>query len=190
MLFNKITNKLGGYNGLREKYFKTNSSLMKRFYSFINNGYQHETNSYLPFDNVINGPINFLHGTYGVFISGSAKIGANCTIYHQVTIGSNMLVDSKGLGSPTIGANCLIGAGAKIIGKVNIGNNCRIGSNTVVTSDLPDNSVIVLAVPRVFQKESIQNNVYQKGRTAWGYRENGVFVVEKNPDIIARLESL
>lgn len=57
------------------------------------------------------------HGFYGIFISQRAKIGYGCTIYQHVTIGSN------DLGAPTIGNNCLIGAGAKIIGNVSIGNN-------------------------------------------------------------------
>lgn len=64
-------------------------------YSFILRGFQHETNSYLPFNNTITGPVNFLHGTYGIFISGGSKIGSNNTIYQQVTIGSNMLLILK-----------------------------------------------------------------------------------------------
>ena len=144
MIFSRITHYLGGYNSLRTNYFKTNSKILKKIYLFLNRRIQHETNSYLPFNNNIDGPINFLHGTYGIFISGGAKIGRNCSIYQQVTIGSNMLIDSKGFGSPKIGDNCLIGAGAKIIGNVTIGNNCRIGANAVVTINLPDNSLCVI----------------------------------------------
>ena len=56
-------------------------------------------------------------------MSYMAKIGKNCTIFHQVTIGSNTLEGSKHYGAPTIGDNCFIGAGAKIIGKVKVGDN-------------------------------------------------------------------
>ena len=36
------------------------------------------------------------HGFYGIFISQRAKIGEGCTIYQQVTIGSNDLPNSRG----------------------------------------------------------------------------------------------
>lgn len=180
MVFIFLVKKLGGYYNLRSKYNNTRSKFIKKILFFINKGYQHETNSNLPFNNVIEGPINFLHGTYGIFISGGARIGKNCTIYHQVTIGSNMLIDSKGLGYPTIGDNCLIGAGAKIIGNVKIGNNCRIGANAVVTQDLPDNTLVVLGKPVVIQKENMINRIYQNPGNVWGYIENGKFIIEQN----------
>lgn len=103
------------------------------------------------------GTPDFPHDIHGIFISHSAKIGKNCTIFHQVTIGSNRLPDSKGKGAPIIGDNCYIGAGAKIIGKVRMGNNCRIGANCVVVKDLPDNSVAVHQPPRIIQKKELDN---------------------------------
>ena len=39
------------------------------------------------------------HGFYGIFISQRAKIGESCTIYQQVTIGSNDLQNSRGGGT-------------------------------------------------------------------------------------------
>lgn len=36
------------------------------------------------------------HGFYGIFISQDAKIGENCIIYHQVTIGSNNIPIFRG----------------------------------------------------------------------------------------------
>ena len=45
------------------------------------------------------------HGLAGIFISYGASIGEGCTIFHQVTIGSNTLPDSRGQGAPTIGRN-------------------------------------------------------------------------------------
>jgi serine O-acetyltransferase len=99
----------------------------------------------------------FPHGVMGVFISDGAKIGKNCTIFQHVTIGSNLLLDSKGLGAPSIGNNCYIGAGAKIIGNVSIGNNCRIGANCVVYKNMPENSIAVLQPTRVIQKNYLNN---------------------------------
>ena len=102
----------------------------------------------------------FPHGINGIFISGGAKIGKNCVIFQQVTIGSNTLIGSKSYGSPTIGKNCYIGAGAKIIGKVHIGDNCRIGANAVVTKDVPDNTVVVMSTMRYIHHDEQLDNRY------------------------------
>lgn len=87
---------------------------------------------------------NSPHGFYGIFISKKAELGKNCTIFQQVTIGVNDLENSKKKGAPIIGDNCLIGAGAKIIGGVKIGNNVRIGANAIVVEDIPDNCTVVM----------------------------------------------
>ncbi len=110
----------------------------------------------------------FPHSLYGVFISMGAKIGKNCIIFHQVTIGSNTLPGSRGYGAPTLGDNVFVGAGAKIIGGVKIGNNVRIGANCVVTSDVPDNCVVVLEKPRVIQKDRLENSFVTFGKTDLG----------------------
>jgi len=190
MIFSTIVKRFGGFNKLRISYLNSSSSFKKSFFLFIHRGYQHETNSYLPFETKIASPINFVHGVYGIFISGGAVIGENCAIFQQVTIGSNMLIDSKGFGSPTIGKNCLIGAGAKIIGNVKIGDNCRIGANAVVTSDMPDNSVCILGKSIVLQKEHLENQLYTKSKLGWGYIENGVFLPEKDNQKLDKLNQL
>lgn len=88
------------------------------------------------------------HGLNGIIVSHNAVIGANCTIFHQVTIG-----EGKG-GAPTIGDNVLIGAGAKIIGNVRIGNNVKIGAGCVVACDVPDGATVVMEKPRILVKEA------------------------------------
>lgn len=100
----------------------------------------------------------FPHGVKGIFISGGSVIGKNCVIFHQVTIGSNTLKNSEYGGSPTIGDNCYIGAGAKIIGNVKIGNNVRIGANCVVVKAVPDNCTVVSQPCRVIQKDETMDN--------------------------------
>lgn len=73
-------------------------------------------------------------------IINAKKIGKNCHIYQQVTIGYN------GMQSPIIGNNVRICCGAKVIGGICIGNNVVIGANAVVCKDVPDN-VVVGGVP-------------------------------------------
>jgi serine O-acetyltransferase len=78
-----------------------------------------------------------IHHFGGIIMHPKAKIGCNCTLYHNVTIG-----DSGGYGGAAIiGDNVMIGAGAKIIGEIKIGDNCKVGANVVVNCNLPENSV-------------------------------------------------
>lgn len=128
------------------------NNLMERYNAFIPMGVQFAGCPIMP------------HGVYGVFISSGAQIGHNCTIFHQVTIGSNTLRDSKHCGAPIIGNNVYIGCGAKIIGNVYIGDNARIGANCVVTMDVPANATVVLEKPRIIQKENNINTftTYEK----------------------------
>ena len=114
----------------------------------------------IPLSVQIDGEPNFPHGLAGIFVSSNAKIGKNCTIFHQVTIGSNTLKESKRQGAPVIGDNVYIGCGAKIIGGITIGNNVRIGANCVVVCDIPDNSTVVLESPRVIVHDEARDNSY------------------------------
>lgn len=88
----------------------------------------------------------FPHGIYGIIISCNAKVGKNCRIFHQVTIGTN------GKGDPVIGDNVEIGAGAKVLGPIMVGNNVKIGANVVITRDIPDNSVVKMIEPQIIIK--------------------------------------
>lgn len=96
-------------------------------------------NNHFPLQAKIGKGIRLPH-LMGIVISSNVVIGEDCTIFHQVTIGSNDLIDNN---AACIGDGCYIGAGAKIIGAVNIGNHVRIGANAVVTKDIPDNSTVV-----------------------------------------------
>lgn len=88
-------------------------------------------------------PPRLVHHLNGIIISHHAKIGADCIIHQQVTIGE---VDGK---AAVIGDNVMIGAGAKIIGPVKIGNNVKIGANAVVVKDVPDNCTAVGCPARI-----------------------------------------
>lgn len=92
-------------------------------------------------------PPSLPHGLNGIIIAHYAHIGKNCTIFQQVTIaqGSNKT-------AATIGDNCFIGAGARIIGNVIIGDNVKIGANAVVLSDIPSNSTAVGVPARIIKK--------------------------------------
>ena len=83
------------------------------------------------------------HGLHGVYISRYASIGPGCRIYHNVTIGE---VGGK---APSIGANCLIGAGAVLVGDIRIGDHVKIGAGAVVARDVPSHNTVVAPPPRI-----------------------------------------
>jgi serine O-acetyltransferase len=80
------------------------------------------------------------HGS-GTVIGETAEVGDNVTIYQNVSLGGTSLKQEKR--HPTVGNNVVIGAGAKLLGPIVIGDNVKIGSNSVVTKDVPPNSVVV-----------------------------------------------
>lgn len=84
----------------------------------------------------------FYIGHYGgIIINYNSIIGKNCNISAGVIIGQSNRGKRKGY--PIIGDSVFIGPGAKIIGNIRVGNNVAIGANCVVTSDVPDNAVVV-----------------------------------------------
>lgn len=96
----------------------------------LNSGASFATPPYLP------------HGPNGIICGHDIKVGAECIIYHQVTIAG---------GDVTIGDNTELGAGAKVLPKVTIGSNCHIGANAVVVEDVPDYATCVLPKPRIIK---------------------------------------
>lgn len=86
----------------------------------------------------------------GIIISGYAKFGDNCRIRNGVCIGLSRVSDPC---APVIGNNVDIGCGAKLLGRITVGNNVLIGANSVVTRDVPANSIAV-GVPAVIRPRS------------------------------------
>jgi serine O-acetyltransferase len=76
-----------------------------------------------------------------IFISYETIIGKNCNLSQGVSIG--VANRGKRKGHPILGDNVYVGPGAKIFGKIVVGNGVAIGANCVVTSDVPENGVVV-----------------------------------------------
>lgn len=78
----------------------------------------------------------------GIVIGKHVKLGENCKIYQNVTIGSK---NSNGIPDdyPKIGDNVTIYANCVLIGAITIGNNVIIGAGTIVTKSIPNNSIVV-----------------------------------------------
>lgn len=94
-------------------------------------------NSFIPATCEIGEGTTFGYKGIGVVVHGRARIGKNCMISQNVTIGGR----GGNYEVPVIGDNCLIGAGAKVLGPITIGDNVTIGANAVMISDAPPNTV-------------------------------------------------
>lgn len=144
------------YWSRRDKIFDTQTPrILKEYYKFYLRRIDAKNGADINFcsdgENNFKGHPILGHGIKGIVIAGGAKIGENCYISHQVTIGRSRNE------APIIGDNVYIGPGAKIFGGIKIGNNVRIGANCVVFQDVPDNATIVLEKPRIILK----NNNYK-----------------------------
>jgi serine O-acetyltransferase len=76
----------------------------------------------------------------GVVIHPKAKIGINCLIHQQVTIGSG---EDGGEGVPVVEGHVKIYSGAKILGPIHLGAHATIGANTVVLADVPGTATVI-----------------------------------------------
>jgi len=85
------------------------------------------------------GPGLIIHTWSGIFI-GTTKIGRNCTI------GTGALISC---GTRSIGNDVHIGAGAKLVGDVTIGNHVVIMPNSLVLTDVKDNTTVVGVPARI-----------------------------------------
>ncbi len=176
MIFRLLVGVYGSAWKLKEKSKKSKNKYIRKISQLIYGGYQYENGSSIAWNSSFKGEPCFPHGMKSIFISGDAVIGKNCVIFQQVVIGSVVLLDSKNSGSPTLGDNCYIGAGAKIVGAVTIGDNVRIGANTVVYKDVPDNSIVVSNEQRVITRDIRLDNKFYTNSQAWQYYNEGNWI--------------
>ena len=85
------------------------------------------------------GPGLLIHHFGGIVLNPQTKIGENCTIRHNVTIGNRKTNNDV----PVIGNNVDIGVGAVILGDIIIEDNVSIGANAVVLKSVPKNHIAV-----------------------------------------------
>ncbi|RXI25528.1 serine O-acetyltransferase [Aliarcobacter trophiarum LMG 25534] len=94
----------------------------------------------------------FLDHAIGVVIGSTSIIEDDVLIYQGVTLGGVSL--NKGKRHPTIKSNVVIGSGAKVLGNITIGSNSKIGANSVVVTDVPENSTAVGVPARIIRKDA------------------------------------
>ncbi len=98
------------------------------------------------------GPGFFLQHGFSTIIA-ARKIGRNCWINQQVTIGFSTRDDA-----PTIGDDVSIYAGAIIIGRVSIGDRSKIGAGAVVVGSVPPDCTVVGNPARIIRRNGQRVN--------------------------------
>ena len=83
--------------------------------------------------------------TNDVVIEQGALVNLNCTVGHDSVLGQFVEL-SPGVhisGNCTVGDYTLLGTNATVLPKLTLGTNVVVGAGSVVTKDVPDNSLVV-----------------------------------------------
>lgn len=95
------------------------------------------------------GPGMIVMNYSGIFVLAE-EIGKNFTVYEGVTVGNIR-------GKPRlaiIGDNVTFEPGCKVLGDVTIGNNVIVRANSLVLTDIPDNSIAIGNPARIKPREA------------------------------------
>ena len=94
-----------------------------------------------------------------VTLGNGVMVGPNCSL---ITVGhpvndQEMRAGGWEIAKPiAIGDNTWLGANATVLPGITIGKNCVIGAGTLITTDIPDNSLVLGSPGRVVRK--LENN--------------------------------
>lgn len=83
----------------------------------------------------------------GVVIGETAEVGAGTVLYQGCTLGGTG--KESGKRHPTVGENCVISAGAKVLGNITVGSFAKIGAGAVVIKSVPPRATAVGVPARV-----------------------------------------
>ncbi|WP_374602228.1 serine O-acetyltransferase [Arenimonas sp.] len=97
------------------------------------------------------GPGLYIEHGFATIVTDVA-MGKNCWINQQVTIGTT------DKGSPTIGDNVRVCAGAIVVGPVSIGNGVTVGAGAVVAKSVPDDCVVVGNPAYILKRNGLRVN--------------------------------
>lgn len=101
----------------------------------------------IPLNSQIDGGLLLPHPN-GIVIHPAAKIGPNCLLFQQVTLGTR-----GGTEAPVLEGHVDVGAGAKLLGGIRVGAHAQIGANAVVLVDVPEHA-LAIGVPAVVRELS------------------------------------
>lgn len=89
---------------------------------------------------------------HGIVLHHNTVIGENTIIYQNVTVGGR-----NGKVGITIGKDCVIGAGACLLGNITLGDRVNVGANAVVLTDVPDDCTVVGIPGKIIQRKKTEH---------------------------------
>ncbi len=110
------------------------------------------------------GPGFSLTHTFGSGITELAKLGSNITLLHGTSIAQKDSIAEDGSRTShgaTIEDNVWLGTNSTIIGNITVGKSSIVGANTLVTKDVPKESIVVGNPQKILTKKAIED-VYNK----------------------------
>jgi serine O-acetyltransferase len=95
------------------------------------------------------GPSALLTHATGVYLFG--RIGARLVVRGDGGFGGGFGGEDigGGPGYAVVGDDVQVGFGAKVLGPVHIGHRVKLGPGTLVTSDVPDDALVMWSKPRI-----------------------------------------
>lgn len=102
----------------------------------------------------IGGGLYIQHG-FATIITAK-KIGKNCRIYQQVTIGYK-----RGTNPPVLEDNVSVTCGAKVLGDITMHKNSIAAAGSVVLKDVPENAIVAGVPAKVISYKNESNIDFQ-----------------------------
>jgi serine O-acetyltransferase len=101
-------------------------------------------------------------GHYGsIILSPEARIGHNCSLAQNVTIG--IAGGGEGRGAPTVGNRVFIGAHSVIVGRITVGDDVVVCAGSVVNRSVPARAVVMGNPARVVSYDGSFEYVFYDG---------------------------
>ncbi len=116
------------------------------------------------------------------------QAGKNLTLRQNVMLGGAYRKSKGQQTNPILGDNVSISAGASILGPIKIGSNTIIGANTVVSTDIPENSVVGAFRAEIVAKTDDDGNIIREGERIFISRRELFERIKALEEIVAALQ--
>ncbi len=192
MIARALVNSLGGIFEVK-KMANASGGIKRKFLTILYYAYQYENSSSVNIVTEFAGKPCLPHDLKAIFISGPAKIGKDCVIFHNVTINAVNHTDDKNFGAPVIGDECYISPSVTIMGGCKIGDRVRIEANASICEDIPDNSIVrvlndgrqeVVTYPK---EKPVDTKYYSHDGSKWICNKNGGWVEVEDEEKLKKL---